>query len=198
MQMWPAALPLLILALLSLVTAGRTEPEAVRTAHRAPSSFEASVSEMGGGITVTTAGGSVRIGSRFSRPGPTWSTLAGDAAAVGGGWAALTVVSAGAGRWNVTAENPAMSLRRTVTVLGTHVAVSDTLTARPGAAAEATAASLPVAIQVEHTARFATNATVTGAELPGSLYPFSCSTIENQDEYLLRGEYVHNSTLISP
>ena len=155
--------------------------DSVRTAHRAPPAFQASVSTAGGGIIITTAGGNITIGSKFSRPGPVWSTLSGDESAAG--WADnVRVTETGPGSWVVSSENPAMTLQRKVTVMQTHIAVADTLTARLAPVGDTTAWTA-VAIQTVHAARFTTNATVTSAELPGALYPFSCSTIENQDEY---------------
>ena len=150
------------------------------TAYRAPPTFTAAVSQVGGGIVITTAGGSATVGSRFSRPGPVWSTLTGSDQP-GAEWTELRVVASAEGRWNVSAKNPAIQLQRTVAVHPTHVVVADTFTAR--LAPELTIGTLPLAVQVAHTAQFTTNATVTSAELPGALYPFSCSTLENQDEY---------------
>lgn len=168
-------------ALLLLVGSAGTEASAgpqMATAYRESPTFTAAVSQVGGGITITTAGGSATVGSRFSRPGPVWSTLTG-AGKPGVEWTELRVVASAEGRWNVSAESPAMTLQRTVVVHPTHVAVADTLTARPGLGLGA----LPLAIQVEHTAQLTENATVTSAELPGALYPFSCTTRDNQDEY---------------
>ena len=186
----PPKLLALVQAWVLVALAGSTDSEdhepvgvtdsAVRTAHRAPPAFEASVSA-GGGITITMAGGNITIGSKFSRPGPVWSTLSGDESAAG--WADdVRVTQTGPGSWAVSSENPAMTLRRNITVMQTHIAVADTLTPRLVSAGD-TAAWRAVAIQTVHTARFTTNATITSAELPGALYPFSCSTIENQDEY---------------
>jgi hypothetical protein len=188
-------LPLLLLSLAAAAERPRADAQpphiqhddhhrtAARTAYRAPPRFTVEVSATGGGVMLTSAAGSVTVDSRFSSPGPRWSTLSGAATSggAGRGWSELHVVPAGEGRWNVSAEGPSMSLARTVTVRGDHVVVADTLTAH-GNASEA-ASSLPVAIQTEHNAQFTENVTVTSAELPGVLYPFSCSTIENQDEY---------------
>ena len=188
-------LPLLLLSLAAAAERPRADAQpphtqhddhhrtAARTAYRAPPRFTVEVSATGGGVMLTSAAGSVTVDSRFSSPGPRWSTLSGAATSGGAGlgWSELHVVPAGEGRWNVSAEGPSMSLARTVTVRGDHVVVADTLTAH-GNASEA-ASSLPVAIQTEHNAQFTENVTVTSAELPGVLYPFSCSTIENQDEY---------------
>ena len=150
-----------------------------RTAHLPLPEFSASVAEVGGGIVVRTkGGGEFGVSSRFSRPGPQWSELQG-ALGEAQGWTAMHVTATGSGRWNVSATNAVMSLERAVTVLPTHVAVSDTISVH----ADAPPAAGAVAIQVEHTAQFlpcTANTTVTSAELPAGLYPFMCSTEENQ------------------
>lgn len=141
----------------------------------------------GGGVIISSATGeAVGVDSRFSSPGPVWRLLSADESNPAVGWSQVRVVSIGNGKWNVSAESPALRLERTVTVHEDHVAVADRLTA-VAHNSFATDAQLPVAIQVEHTAAFTSNLTVVSAELPGSLYPFSCSTLENQDEFVTDG-----------
>eukprot|EP01043_Picozoa_sp_COSAG02_P061135 COSAG02_NODE_8146_length_2690_cov_3.119259_1_plen_740_part_00 len=155
-----------------------------RTAYRQPPKFTATVSMKGGGVMITTAPGeAVSVNSRFSSPGPVWRLLSGDESTLAGaGWSKVRVESVGHGSWNISAESPDLRLERTVTVHEDHVAVIDSLSV--GRNDNFVAGTLlPVAVQVEHNATFMSNVTIVSAEVPGSLYPFSCSTIENQDEF---------------
>ena len=79
----------------------------------------------------------------------------------------------------VTAENEVFTIQRHVRkVGGTHLDVSETIYIKK------TAPVLQVAaVQVKHTAQFdQAGVVVTSVDLPGALYPYVCSTIENQDE----------------
>ena len=79
----------------------------------------------------------------------------------------------------VVAENDVFTLQRRVReVGGTHLDVFDSISVK-------TTAPVPqvAAVQVKHTAQFdQAGVEVTSAELPGALYPYACSTMENQDE----------------
>ena len=184
-----------------------------KTAFRLPPRFSASVSSTTGAILVAPIGGgdSFHIESSFSIPlyispqtggdpanscatpphCPAFSNFSARAAT---GWTTpLAVAAAADGRgWNVSAANGAYALARRIELVtspwsGTsHLAVSDVITAHANASWPRSKPQVwgVAAVQVRHTAVFENAGTVaTGATVPGALYPFDCTTLDNSDEY---------------
>lgn len=113
------------------------------------------------------------------------------------GWESpVSVVGNAGGRsWTVRATNAVFSLIRRVELVNstwsgsTYITVSDAITVHPNV-------SWPpakpqkwgvAAVQVRHSAQFDTAAEATSAEVPGTLYPFDCSTLDNSGEYQADG-----------
>jgi hypothetical protein len=110
------------------------------------------------------------------------------------GWdsSGVKVVADAAGKgWNVTASNSVFTLERRVELVTSpwsgarYLAISDAISVH---------SNLPwpkdkpqawgvAAIQIQHSAQFDSSVKAASAEVPGVLYPFDCSTLDNSGEY---------------